>query len=122
MLRDSTWQVVPARELVPGDVVRVRPGDFVPADLRLFTGSLRIDQSAMTGESADVPRSAGESLLSGSVVRRGEGLLPLRWRQSLVIFGYAMIACLVVNDPLKVFLLGLVATGRAGAGKRESGP
>lgn len=73
VLRDSAWQVVPARDLVPGDIVRVRPGDFVPADLRLLSGSLRIDQSAMTGESADVPRSAGEALFSGSVVRRGEG-------------------------------------------------
>jgi plasma-membrane proton-efflux P-type ATPase len=73
VLRDSTWQVVPARELVPGDIVRVRPGDFVPADLRLLSGTLSIDQSTLTGESTDVARSAGEALLSGSVVRRGEG-------------------------------------------------
>src|SRR5678815_2412313 len=38
--RDSTWQVIPARELVPGDIVRVRPGDIVPADMKLLTGTL----------------------------------------------------------------------------------
>ena len=49
--RASTWQVVPARELVPGDIVRVRPGDIIPADVKLLTGTLSIDQSALTGES-----------------------------------------------------------------------
>ncbi len=47
--RESTWQVVPARELVPGDIVRVRPGDIIPADVRLLTGALTVDQSALTG-------------------------------------------------------------------------
>ena len=42
--RDSSWQVIPARELVPGDIVRVRPGDIVPADVKLLTGALAIDQ------------------------------------------------------------------------------
>jgi plasma-membrane proton-efflux P-type ATPase len=73
VLRDSSWQVIPARELVPGDRLRVRPGDFVPADLRLVSGELRVDQSAVTGESAEVGRSTGETLFSGSVIRRGEG-------------------------------------------------
>ena len=49
--RDSSWQVVPARELVPGDIVRVRPGDIIPADVKLLTGALGVDQSALTGES-----------------------------------------------------------------------
>ncbi|MDD5304384.1 MAG: HAD-IC family P-type ATPase, partial [Elusimicrobia bacterium] len=53
VLRESSWQVVPARELVPGDIVRVRPGDIIPADLKLLTGELSIDQSALTGESKD---------------------------------------------------------------------
>ena len=73
VLRDSTWQVVPARELVPGDVVRVRPGDIVPADVKLLSGTLSVDQSALTGESKDVDKSPGSVLSSGSVVRRGEG-------------------------------------------------
>ena len=71
--RDSNWQVIPARELVPGDIVRVRPGDIIPADVKLLTGALTVDQSALTGESKDADKAPGEVLSSGSVVRRGEG-------------------------------------------------
>ena len=71
--RDASWQVVPARELVPGDIVRVRPGDIIPADVKLLTGALSVDQSALTGESKDVDKKAADVLSSGSVVRRGEG-------------------------------------------------
>ena len=71
--RDSNWQVIPARELVPGDIVRVRPGDIIPADVKLLTGALTVDQSALTGESKDADKRPGEVLSSGSVVRRGEG-------------------------------------------------
>src|SRR5208337_5055604 len=70
--RDSSWQVLPARELVPGDIVRVRPGDIVPADVKLLTGALSVDQSALTGESKDAEKETGDVLSSGSVVRRGE--------------------------------------------------
>ena len=73
VLRDSSWQVIPARELVPGDIVRVRPGDIIPADVKLLTGALTVDQSALTGESKDADKSPGEVLSSGSIVRRGEG-------------------------------------------------
>jgi len=73
VLRDSSWQAIPARELVPGDIVRVRPGDIVPADVKLFTGALTVDQSVLTGESKDADKAPGEVLSSGSVVRRGEG-------------------------------------------------
>jgi plasma-membrane proton-efflux P-type ATPase len=71
--RDSGWQVIPARELVPGDIVRVRPGDIIPADVKLLTGALSIDQSALTGESKEADKKPGEVLSSGSIVRRGEG-------------------------------------------------
>jgi plasma-membrane proton-efflux P-type ATPase len=73
VLRDSSWQVVPARELVPGDIVRVRPGDIIPADVKLLTEALTVDQSALTGESKDADKTPGEVLSSGSIVRRGEG-------------------------------------------------
>ncbi len=73
ILRDGRWQVAAARELVPGDIVRLRPGDIVPADLKLLTGELSVDQSALTGESAPAAMAAGAVLSSGSVVRRGEG-------------------------------------------------
>ena len=73
VLRDSTWQLLPARELVPGDIVRMRSGDIIPADARLLTGALTVDQSALTGESKDAEKAPGDVLSSGSVVRRGEG-------------------------------------------------
>ena len=73
VLRESTWQLIPARELVPGDIVRVRPGDIIPADVKLITGTLTVDQSALTGESKDADKGPGEVLSSGSVIRRGEG-------------------------------------------------
>ena len=73
VLRDSSWQAVPARELVPGDIVRLRPGDIIPADVKLLTGTLTVDQSALTGESKDAEKAPGETLSSGSIVRRGEG-------------------------------------------------
>jgi H+-transporting ATPase len=71
--RDSRWQEIPARELVPGDVVRVRAGDIIPADVKLLTEALTVDQSALTGESKDADKVPGDVLSSGSVVRRGEG-------------------------------------------------
>ena len=71
--RDSSWQVIPARELVPGDIIRVRPGDIVPADVKLLTEAVSVDQSALTGESKDVDKAPGGVLSSGAVVRRGEG-------------------------------------------------
>ena len=71
--RDGAWTTVPVRELVPGDVIRVRLGDVVPADARLLPGAqLQVDQSALTGESLPVDRGAGGALYSGAVVVRGE--------------------------------------------------
>ena len=72
VLRDRLWAVVPARELVPGDIVRLRPGDFVPADVKLVSGHLGVDQSALTGESMSAEKEANGVLYSGSIVRQGE--------------------------------------------------
>jgi len=71
-LRDGAWQAVPSRELVPGDIVRVRPGDFVPADIKMLGGELEVDQSALTGESMVVEKKSDDLLYSGSIVKRGE--------------------------------------------------
>ncbi len=71
--RDGKWVNPPARELVPGDVIRVRLGDIVPADARLLEGDpIEVDQSALTGESLPATRKAGEAIFSGSIVRQGE--------------------------------------------------
>jgi H+-transporting ATPase len=71
--RDGKWSTPAARELVPGDVIRVRMGDIVPADARLLEGDpIDVDQSALTGESLPATRKSGEAVFSGSIVRRGE--------------------------------------------------
>lgn len=71
--RDGGWLEIPARELVPGDIIRIRLGDIVPADLKLITGDpLLIDESALTGESLPVARPAGDTAYAGSIVRQGE--------------------------------------------------
>lgn len=70
--RDGSWRTLPARELVPGDLVRVNTGDVVPADLRIRQGTLDVDQSALTGESGIVHRISGETIYSASTIRRGD--------------------------------------------------
>jgi H+-transporting ATPase len=71
--RDGKWITPAARELVPGDVIRVRLGDIVPADARLLEGDpIEVDQSALTGESLPATRKPGEAVYSGSIVRQGE--------------------------------------------------
>ena len=73
VIRDGKWVNPPSRELVPGDVIRLRLGDVVPADARLLAGDeVSVDQSALTGESLPATRKAGEAVFSGSIIRRGE--------------------------------------------------
>ena len=73
VLRDGKWQDLPAQLLVPGDVVLVKLGNIVPADIELRQGEyLSVDQSALTGESLPVDRKAGDTIYSGSIVRQGE--------------------------------------------------
>jgi H+-transporting ATPase len=71
--RDGKWVNPAARELVPGDSIRLRLGDIVPADARLLDGDeISVDQSALTGESLPATRKSGDAIFSGSIVRRGE--------------------------------------------------
>ena len=71
--RDGKWITPAARELVPGDVIRVRLGDIVPADARLLEGDpVEVDQSALTGESLPAERKSGDAVFSGSIIRQGE--------------------------------------------------
>jgi H+-transporting ATPase len=72
VLRDAHWGRLPAAQLVPGDVVHVRAGDIVPADLVLFDGAVTLDQSALTGESLAVDASPGQPAYAGSIVHQGE--------------------------------------------------
>ncbi len=71
--RDGKWSAPPAKELVPGDVIRLRLGDIVPADARLLDGDeVSVDQAALTGESLPASKKPGDAIFSGSIIRRGE--------------------------------------------------
>ncbi len=73
VMRDGVWRTVAVRELVPGDRIRVRLGDVVPADARVLDDTtMDVDQAALTGESLPVELSKGETLYSGAVIVRGE--------------------------------------------------
>lgn len=71
--RDGKWINPESRELVPGDIIRLRLGDIVPADARLLEGDpVEVDQSALTGESLPAECKSGDAVFSGSIIRRGE--------------------------------------------------
>jgi H+-transporting ATPase len=86
--RDGKFVSVPARELVPGDVIRIKIGDVLPADARLLPGDpVKIDQAALTGESLPVDRSSGEQVYSGSVVKKGQAEALVNGTGSNTFFG-----------------------------------
>ncbi len=76
VLRDGHWVQIDAKEIVPGDIVKVKIGDVVPADLKLLGGGefLQVDQSALTGESLPVHKKPGDELYANAIVKQGEML------------------------------------------------
>ncbi|MEU8006062.1 cation-translocating P-type ATPase [Catellatospora sp. NPDC049111] len=75
VIRDGHETVVPAADLVRGDLVRVEAGDIVPADMLLHDSyRCQADESALTGESVPVPRPAGEELSAGTVLVTGRAV------------------------------------------------
>ncbi|XAR50494.1 Proton-exporting ATPase [Bertholletia excelsa] len=73
VLRDGKWGEQEASILVPGDMISIKLGDIVPADARLMEGDpLKIDQSALTGESLPVTKNPGDEVFSGSTCKQGE--------------------------------------------------
>jgi len=85
--RDGQWRTMAARDLVPGDVVRVRVGDIVPADVDLLDGHLSLDQSSLTGESVPVDVTAGGHAFGASVITRGEATAAVRATGASSYFG-----------------------------------
>jgi len=73
VLRDAAWKVIPAAQLVVGDVVKLSLGEVVAADSHILDGSVELDQSMLTGESLPVEAGAGADTFSGALVRRGGG-------------------------------------------------
>jgi H+-transporting ATPase len=72
VLRDGNWSTKESREIVPGDIISVGLGDIVPADAKIISGDLSIDQSILTGESLPVSARESAIIYSGSIVKRGE--------------------------------------------------
>ena len=75
VLRDGEFKTIAVRELVPGDIIRLRIGNIVPADVQLLQGDyLALDQSALTGESLPVDKKVNELAYASTVVKQGEML------------------------------------------------
>jgi len=74
VLRDGEWQEIDAKEVVPGDIIKIKIGDIVPADVKLLSGGdfLLVDQSALTGESLPVHKEAGDDLYANAIIKQGE--------------------------------------------------
>jgi H+-transporting ATPase len=72
VLRGGLWGAVTGNQLVPGDIIRVRTGDFITADAKLISGTAAADQSAITGESERIDKKEGNILYAGSSVKSGE--------------------------------------------------
>jgi H+-transporting ATPase len=72
VLRDRVWKIVPAAELVPGDLIKLCLGGVVAADARICGGDVLLDQSMLTGESMPVDAGAGAQAYAGALIRRGE--------------------------------------------------
>jgi H+-transporting ATPase len=85
--RDDAWKVVPAAELVPGDVVKLSLGGVVAADVRLSEGEVLLDQSMLTGESVPIEAGPGVQTYAGALVRRGEAVAEVTATGSRTKFG-----------------------------------
>lgn len=72
VMRDGEWKQLSAQDIVPGDYLRIRMGDIIPADVKLLDGNLSIDQSVLTGESLPVEGKPGDIGYAGAIVLRGE--------------------------------------------------
>ncbi|MGO9360714.1 MAG: HAD-IC family P-type ATPase [Xanthobacteraceae bacterium] len=72
--RDGIWKLVHAAELVPGDVVKLSLGGLVPANAKIRSGEVLLDQSLLTGESAPVEAGDGAAAYAGALIRRGEAV------------------------------------------------
>jgi H+-transporting ATPase len=121
--RDGGWREIEAKCLVPGDVIRIRLGDVIPADVKLVDGEyLSVDQSALTGESLPVDKKPGDVAYSGTVAKQGEMVALVTATGATTFFGrtaklvaraggvsHFQKAVLTIGDYLIVLSLGLVA-------------
>ena len=85
--RDGAWKILPAAELVPGDVIKLSLGVVVAADVRIANGNVLLDQSMLTGESVSMEAGAGSNGYAGALVRRGEAIAEVTATGSRTKFG-----------------------------------
>ncbi len=123
VLREGSWQPLNARELVPGDIIRLRAGDIIPADAKLIDGEyLSVDQSALTGESMPAGKEKNDVVYSGSIAKQGEMIAVVTTTGAQTYFGrtarlvegagkasHFQKAVLQIGDTLIYLSLGLVA-------------
>jgi H+-transporting ATPase len=89
VIRDGNWQVIDAKKLVPGDIIRLRPGDIIPADAKLIDGDyLSVDQSALTGESLPINKGKEDIIYSGSIAKQGEMIALITGTGANTYFGH----------------------------------
>ena len=75
VLRDGKFQTIQTATLVPGDIIKLKIGDMIPADVKLIKGEyLMVDQSSLTGESLPVDKVAGDIAYANSIIKKGEML------------------------------------------------
>ena len=86
--RDGVWKIVPATEVVPGDLVKLSLGGVVAADVKITRGDVLLDQSMLTGESVPIEAGAGTQTYAGALVRRGEALAEVTETGARTKFGH----------------------------------
>lgn len=107
VLRNSNWLQISSKELVPGDIVRIRTGDFITADMQLLDGEIKADKSALTGESALIEVKTGNTVFAGSIIKNGESTAIVTATGSHSFFGKT--ARLVMTASHKMHMEEVVA-------------
>ncbi len=110
VLRDGKWDQRISNELVPGDVIHVRMGDVVPADVKIEKGGVDVDQSALTGESNPVRRVMDGEIFSGSVIKKGEITGVVVATGSKTLFGHTaeLVSSAKAESHLEKLILSIV--------------
>lgn len=89
VFRNNIWQTIEAKELVPDDLIKLKIGDIVPADVKLLSSEdfLLVDLSALTGESLPVTKKSGDDLYANAIIKQGEMLAKVTNTGSNTYFG-----------------------------------
>ena len=107
VFRSGSWKEISSREIVPGDIVRIRFGDIMAADVKVIDCDyLEIDESVITGESLPISKKRADMVYAGSVVRVGEATcIVVRTGEST---GYGKMATLMESAKPKHHLQGTI--------------